>query len=248
MFILRPFGDGEANAWQKQLVDGGVRPERICRVGGLDAFAGHGPHICAQILPHVIGALPLSRIRPMFPLLSLESAKAPSLVIKGRYLISPFAGGREKWLPTDTVVEIVRCLVRDGTVCISGTPFGDEPDGLREIEDALRSNSLAAAATCTQATGEQIALLAAQALRVICVDGGICWLTVAGLNWLVQNGRLSEASYPRVTVVLGRDAAWNLAPAAAVWTPLAVNSTRLEQVNASQTLRLRDVPTTDIVR
>jgi hypothetical protein len=180
--------------------------------------------------------------------LSLEAARAPSPEIKAGYLILPFAGGREKWLPTDTVVEMVRCLVCDGTVCIAGTPFGDEPEGLQDIENALQTHSLTTKAKCTQTIGEEIALLAAQALRVFCVDGGICWLTVAGLNWLVQTERLSEASYPRVTVVLGRDDAWNLAPTAAVWTPLAVNPTRIEQVNASQTLRLRDVPATDIVR
>lgn len=243
VFILRPFGDLDGNRWQQQLVQEGIDPRRILRVGMLNAFSVEGPHMVQQIVTSIGSRVPLSSEGMLFPLLKLDEEKPVER--KGHatidHLILPFAGGRPKWLPKETVLGIVDHI--GGNVGIAGTPFGEEPNGLAELKSVFRGREPSPEFITASMT--EIAAIGSSCRNIFCVDGGICWATVSGLNWLALNDQLSEDEYPNITVILGRDEWWNLAPTAPVWKPLAVYPQKVRQVNATQTVRLVDVPVSE---
>lgn len=244
--ILRPFGDADGNRWQKQLIDATCSEEReemfrkIVRIGHLNAFAPKGPHMVEQILQSIKKPLGLSEHpkKPLFPLLACKEEWTYQAKEKG-CLILPFAGGKEKWLPVRTVVDIVQRL-GGATVTVAGTKFDLDR---REYESAVRD----AGAQFVEIEKCEFASLAANSKEVFSVDGGMCWATVSGLNWLAGERKLSKQNYPRMTVILGRDASWNMNPTARVWKPLAKYPERVRQVNASQYKRLEDVTVEEII-
>lgn len=256
IFILRPFGDVEGNAWQVQLIRHGVNPKSICRVGDLNAYYLAGPHIITQIFQSLHKVLVDSPRHLLLPLLKLPIERRVNKEAKINYLILPFAGSRNKWLPTKTLIGLAQKLYEQQmpedvsaeapTIHVAGTSFGDEPECLDQIETVLRRHSIPC--NCVSGSMEEIALLAARCRQVYCVDGGICWSTIAGLNWLVYKGYLRKVEFPKITVIMGRDAGWNLAPTASVWSPLAANMNRVSQVNSDQEYRLLDLPVNEIVR
>lgn len=245
IFILRPFGDAEGNSWQNQLVkDGQIDPNKICRVGGLNAYSVNGPHLTEQILAALPPVFQTPLNKPLLPLLKLDediyNKKKEENRTERHYLILPFAGGREKWLPIELILGMIKASNQQNIfVEIAGTKFGQEPAGLLEIGVAVKNNSLKARCHCT--TLEEIAVLGACCEKIFSVDGGICWATVAGLNWLTKNVLLQEDTYPKITVILGRDQAGNLAPTACVWKPLVKFPDHVKQVNKVQNLRLIDI-------
>lgn len=245
IFILRPFGDEEGNSWQNQLVkDGQIDPSKICRVGGLNAFSVNGPHLTEQILAALPPVFQTPPNKPLLPLLKLDEdsykKKKEKIITDRHYLILPFAGGREKWLPTKLILKMIEASNQQNIfVEIAGTKFGQEPAGLLEIGIAIRNNLLKACCHCT--TLEEIAVLGACCEKIFSVDGGVCWATVAGLNWLTKNVLLQEDTYPKITVILGRDQVGNLAPTARVWKPLVEFPDHVKQVNKEQNLRLMDI-------
>lgn len=245
IFILRPFGDAEGNSWQSQLVkDVQIDPNKICRVGGLNAFSVNGPHITEQILAALPPVFQTPPNKPLLPLLKLDedsyNKKKEEIGTDKHYLILPFAGGREKWLPNELILEMIEALNQQNIfVEIAGTKFGQEPNGLLEIRVAVQNAGLEARCHCT--TLEKIAVLGACCEKIFSVDGGICWATVAGLNWLTKNVLLQEDTYPKITVILGRDRVGNLAPTARVWKPLVKFPDHVKQINQEQNLRLMDI-------
>lgn len=241
-FILRPYGDKEANKWQSQLIDTGIDKDRICRIGSLNAFSMNGPHMVKQILEGMgesqITTLP-------FPLFKGSSGSSFDSFdvrnVKPHSLILPFAGGREKWLPSNTLVEMVNELKKCGDVLVAGTKFDEQknPEEWLEYKEEIERVSDPLIST----TKEEIPYLASLCKKIYCVDGGMCWVTVSGLNLLATEQKWEEGRFPEITVIIGRDDYWNLAPTAAVWKPLARFPKRVRQINDDQTFMLKDLKT-----
>lgn len=246
VLLFRPFGDPEGNNWQSQLLSQpGSQPARLCRIGGLSGFSQAGPHMVEQIRSRLAPVVPLPRDVPLVPLLRVDGGYAGEQDghDEPQVMILPFAGGRQKWLPMPIILALVEAL--EGTAEIAATPYGEEPAALDQIADALQQRSLSASFFVGEA--EDIAFRAAQRQRLYAVDGGTCWTTAAGLNWLTQRGLLLREQFPEIRVILGRDSASNLAPTAAVWKPLALVPERVTQVNSDQVLRLHDITVHDII-
>lgn len=243
VFILRPNGDPVGFAWRRQLItSGSVMHSKIHQLGSLNAFAD-GPHMAEQMLApaRAVLGIPNAILQP--PFMRLDNPRLDDQVV-GEYanLILPFAGGPEKWLPPDLVSGLAVKL--DGVTVIAGTPFGDERKALAEMKESTRALR---DVHVVEDHPNQIALLAARSQRIVTVDGGICWWTVAGINWLVREGLLPAEHVPDISVILGRDSTWGLAPTASVWKPLTGFDARVRQVNADQAKRLVDLTVDEIV-
>lgn len=266
IFILRPFGDNEGNVWQSQLIiDYKIDRKKIFRIGNLNAFSLNAHLMATQIFNEIghqseqNGLDELAGLKEVddnfvegkvFPLLDVSKYISRSDFKKDqykKYLILPFAGGRQKWLPTELVVELILKLDKlGGVIEIAGTPFGDDKEGLLEIKKELQKKIGKKGCKLPKVSYqckslEEIVILSKDCEHIFCVDGGICWVTIAGLNWCASQENWEKIQYPKISVILGRDKAWNLAPTASVWKPLAKFPNRINQINLSQELRLVDI-------
>ncbi|KAA3655784.1 MAG: hypothetical protein DWQ10_16875 [Calditrichaeota bacterium] len=245
-YILRPFGDKEGNKWQCQLIKNGIGKDKICRIGSLNAFSMDGPHMVSQILEGIgenqHATLP-------FPLFKRSSKSSSDTLIgdKGNpdFLVLPFAGGYEKWLPINILSDLVSELKKQGNVLVAGTQFDQEKNPVEWLE--YNKEIKRVFSRLIPVTKEEIPYLASLCKKIYCVDGGMCWVTISGLNWLAVEQKWKEGRYPEITVIIGRDNYWNLAPTAAVWKPLAKFPNRVRQINGEQTFRLRDLKIKDIL-
>ena len=245
IFILRPYGDRQANLWQQQLIESEINYNNINRIGNLDGYSINGPHMVIQILAAIGEPLPKDLPVPLFNPSSKTSAPFREN-FKSDLLILPFAGDYSKWLPLSVLSSLIKKLKCSGNIIIAGTIHDKEKYHAQWLEYGKEMKNKNNVRFQTHSL-QEIPLLAAKCKNIFCVDSGLTWIAVAGLNWLASTEHWDINSYPMITLIHGRDKNWNILPSAAVWRPVSKFSDRLYQVNKHQKARLIDLTYSDII-
>jgi len=248
--ILRPEGDSDSILWRQQLKNKKVDNEIIFQTGSLDAYNPTGPHMINQILRGINEPLISDEKYYPFPLLKVNrNSKKYKKYFKDRkksnILILPFAGGKNKCLTINILCKLVDKLKKDNNILVTGTEYDCENnlDKWNEYKKKLRSKDV----DLITVKMEDIPLLAINCEKIYCVDGGMCWITVAGLNFSAELRKWNEDEYPQIIVIVGKDSSGKNAPSVRVWKPLAKFSGRIKHVNADQKKQMDEITVDDIL-
>lgn len=239
IFILKQDGNKEGDFWEKQLLDYGVEKSKVYRIGKLDIFSENGKHITEQIISEVLLFLKEERWgEEIYPLLNIGKERKKEKI---DYAIFPFAGDRRKWLTNEIILKIISRL--KGKISIFGSTKEIEEN--KELKEEIKKFPNA------QINADDILTVCWKIVNcktVFCVDGGLMWSVIAGLNWLALKNKISEKEFPFFKVIIGKDISENYLPSSSVWRPLLIFKDKAEIINEKRELRLKDIKIEMIIK
>ena len=233
IFIMRPFNNLEGDFWGKQLSDSGIRKNKIFRVDSLNSFSPNGPHITQQILNYILEILNEKKIiKELYSLLKIKKINEKE---QFDYIILPFAGNKNKWMPEKLLMGLV--LKLKGKIGIFGAPYGEELERISYYKSRLKefTNVKISAKSI-----EDVCYASSKCKEIFCMDGGLTWSVVSYLNFLGLNKELQRKYFPLIKVITGRDLNKNL-PTSQVWKPLSIYQEKIIEINEKQELKIEDI-------
>jgi len=232
IFIMKPFENLDGNNLEKQLLDSNIQKNKTFRVGSLDSFSVNGPHITEQILNYVLKKLDEEKPeKDLYPLLKLKF----NISKQFDYIILPFAGNKNKWMPEKLLVELISHL--KGKIGIFGAPYEEELEKISYYKNKLKEFTNI---TISATNIEEVCYFSSKCREIFCMDGGLTWSVVSYLNYLGLNKKLKKNKFPLIKVITGRDLNKNL-PTSQVWRPISIYQEKIIEINEKQELKIKDI-------